>query len=292
MASQDSKSAQTCFREAIAIQPNLVEAHANLALLLDQDRNWPEAELAYRHAIALCHGMAEIHLNLGGLLCQRRRFDEAGECYLQALDLAPESAAVWCNLGVWHVCQKQEEQAEACYRRALALEPHHAKANFNLSYLLLRQGRFDEGWQRLEARDWYAGLAAHFACPRWHGEPLLGKSLLIGVEAGHGDMIQFARYAAVLKAHGAAHITLLCHPALKALFATLNGVDAVLAFNEDVPQSGWDFWTPPLSIPLYCQTREGSIPTAIPYLRAESLKQAHWQTAISAAVQSLIVKMG
>ncbi len=267
---------ENCFREAIANNPQLGEAHANLALLLDQNRQWDEAEQAYRQAIALRPGVAEIHLNLGGLLSQQRRFDEAGECYLQAVELAPESAGVWCNLGVWHVCQQQEDHAEACYRRALALEPHHAKTNFNLGYLLLRQGRFDEGWRRLEARDWYAGLAAHFECPRWRGEPLAGKSLVIGFEAGHGDMIQFARYAAVLKAQGAEHITLLCHPALKALFSTLAGADTLLAFNEDVPRSGWDFWTPLLSIPLYCRTREDTIPTAIPYLHAEPHKQARW----------------
>ena len=277
LAAQDTEAAETCFRQAIALHPHLGEAHANLALVLDQRGRSEEAEAAYRRAIALRPAIAETHINLGSLLNQQRRFDEAGECYLYALELAPESAAVWCNLGVWHLCQKQEGPAEECYRRALTLEPSHAKASFNLSYLLLRQGRFDEGWRRLDARDWYAGLAAHFECPRWQGEPLTGKSLVIGFEAGHGDMIQFARYAAVLKAKGAEHITLLCHPALKALFSTVIGVDTVLAFNEDVPRSGWDFWTPPLSIPRHCHTRVDNIPTAIPYLYAEPNKRAKWE---------------
>ena len=276
LADRNLSAAASSFRQAIALNPNMGEAHANLALVLDQMACPQEAEASYRHAITLCPGSAPSHINLGSLLSQQRRFNEAGECYLQALELAPEAAAVWCNLGIWHVCQRQEEEAEQCYRRALVLEPQHAKAHFNLSYLLLRQGRFEEGWQHLETRDWYAGLAGHFGCPRWRGEPLQGKSLVIGFEAGHGDMIQFVRYAAVLKSQGAAHITLLCHPALKALLATLSGVDTIFAFNEDVPTSGWDFWTPPLSIPLYCQTREDSIPATIPYLYAEPKKQAKW----------------
>ena len=86
-------------------------------------------------------------------------------------------------------------EAERCHRVALEIDPGHANAAFNLSYLLLRQGRFEEGWMRLDARDWYTALESRVECPRWRGEPLAGKSLLIGFEAGHGDMIQFCRYA-------------------------------------------------------------------------------------------------
>jgi hypothetical protein len=144
----------------------------------------------------------------------------------------------------------------------------------------LRQGRFEEGWACLEARNWYAPWAAHLGCPRWQGETLAGKSVLIGYEPGHGDMIQYCRYAAELKAQGAAAITLICHPALKTLFATVEGVDTVLSFDDPMPASGWDFWTPPLSIPYYCKTRLDSIPAKIPYLRAAADSIRKWAALI------------
>ena len=31
----------------------------------------------------------------------------------------------------------------------------------------------------MEARDWYAPLEKHFCCPRWRGESLVGKTILI-----------------------------------------------------------------------------------------------------------------
>lgn len=117
-------------------------------------------------------------------------------------------------------------------------------------------------------------------CPRWRGESLQGKSLLIAYEAGHGDMIQFVRYAQVLRQNAPASIDLLCHPALKSLFAGQCGIDRVYAFNEDIPICDWDFWSPPLSLPYYCRTRLETIPDTIPYLSASAEKVAAWAPRI------------
>jgi hypothetical protein len=105
---------------------------------------------------------------------------------------------------------------------------------------------------------------------------------VIGFEAGHGDMIQFCRYAAVLKGMGAAWVTVVCHPALEALFATLTGVDEVLSFKDPVPSSDWDFWTPPLSLPHYCRTRLDTVPAPIPYLSADPSKVKKWSRRLPA----------
>ena len=105
--------------------------------------------------------------------------------------------------------------------QGMNLDSNYSKARFNLSYVLLRQGRFEEGWPCLEARDWYGALEKHYTCPRWHGETLAGKSMIIGFEAGHGDMIQFCRYASVLKAMGAARLPWSATPPCKTLFRTL-----------------------------------------------------------------------
>ena len=98
--------------------------------------------------------------------------------------------------------RKREAEAEKCYRAAMSLDESYAMARYNLSYLLLRQGRFEEGWYCLEARNWYTAWAARLQCPRWQGESLVGKSVLIGYEPGHGDLIQYCRYAGSAKGAG------------------------------------------------------------------------------------------
>jgi len=93
-------------------------------------------------------------------------------------------------------------------------------------------------------------------------------------------MIQFCRYANVLKARGVARISLICHPPLTSLFSTLAGADQVISFDEQLPDGEWDFWTPPLSIPFHCRTRLDSIPAALPYLAADPDKVRAWSVAM------------
>jgi Tfp pilus assembly protein PilF len=272
------EQAKTYFQEAIRLAPDFSEAHANLAFLLDQAGLKTEAEKHYQYAIVCNPTIGQTYLNLGVLLTEQKRFAEAEAAYRSALNLNPQSAVAWSNLGVLQACRKQEKEAEESYLKAIELDADYQLAQFNYSYLLLRQGRYEAGWRCFEARNWYAKLEKYLALPRWHGEPLAGKSVLIGIEAGHGDMIQFCRYASLLKAQGAAKIGIICHPALKTLFLTLDSVDCVIALDQPLPSVHWDCWTPPLSIAFYCQTRVNSIPATLPYLKTDRKKCEFWAT--------------
>ena len=282
LAAGDLARAEACFREALRLAPDCAEALGNLGILLDQRGETSEAEACYRRALALNPAYPQLHLNLGILLLGQKHFAAAEAAMRQATALDRSNHVAWSNLGVLLACVKREGEAEACYRTALALNEDYASASFNLSYLLLRQGRYEEGWRRLEARDWYAALAQRLSFPRWRGEDLAGKALLIGCEAGHGDMIQFCRYANVLKERGAARIGLVCQPALVRLMATLASVDAVFPLDGAMPVAGWDCWVPPLSIPYHCGTRVDSIPAQLPYLHAEPALAAHWRAQMPA----------
>jgi Tfp pilus assembly protein PilF len=281
MEQGDFAAAELGFRQALIEAPTLSEAHANLGFLLDSQSRRQEAEASYRQALALNPTQVQTYINLGALLESQKRFAEAEVAYRTALALNPESPQAWSNLGVLLTCTKQEAEAERCFRKALELAPDYRKASFNLAHLLLRQGRYEEGWFRMEARDWYEQIQKHLGMPRWQGEPLAGKSILIGLEAGHGDMIQFCRFGERLKEQGARRVSVLCHPPLKTLFQNLPGTDDVIAVGDPDPGIAWDYWTPPLSQPYYLNTRLDTIPTALPYLQAEPEKIAHWRAIMA-----------
>ena len=272
----DAAAAEQAFRQVLALQADIPEVHANLALLLDAAGRREEAERHYRECQRLRPDEVQNLLNFGTMCLDQQRFAEAEALFRQAAALRPDAAAVWSNLGVLLACTQREVEAEACQRRAMACDPGYAAAPFNLSYLLLRQGRYREAWPLFERRDWYAVLERHLGFPRWQGEDLTGKSLLIGFEAGHGDMIQFYRYASCLKALGAARVGGLCHPGLKRLFQRLRGLDEVYALDEDFPAFRWDYWSPPLSLPGYCATDLDSIPADLPYLAPPPEEARQW----------------
>ena len=280
MAAGDDAGAEACYLRALALEPLHGPARANLGYLKELQGALGEAEFHYLQAVALMPDHAQLYQNLGVLLLREKRFAESESAMRAAVELAPESPSAWSELGVLLVCTHREREGEECYRRALALDPGHARTRFNLSYVLLRQARFEEGWRMLDARWDFDQVPQVVDCPFWDGEPLEGKSLLVMQEAGNGDTIHFCRYTALLKARGAARIAVVCHPALVRLFATLPGVDQVYVLGEPVPAEGWDFWTRAMRLPGLFGTDLADVPAPIPYLSAQAELVRDWRETL------------
>lgn len=283
MENGDWNGAQKLLLQARELDPDLAEVHANLAYVQAAMGAAIQAEASYARALAIAPDMVQLHINLGTLLLEQKRLQEAISAFEQALALDSDCVAAWSNLGGLYASMHMDAQAETCCRTAMRLDPGHAKARFNLAYVLLRQGAWEEGWACFEARDWYAAMAARMPCPRWQGAGLAGRSILLVFEAGHGDVIQFCRYVPLLKRLGATNVALLCHPALVRLMHSVEGLDHVLSLDHPLPDDApvrWDWWCPLLSLPFHLQTRVDSLPAALPYLRAEPKLVQLWREAL------------
>jgi thioredoxin-like negative regulator of GroEL len=285
----DHTAAEAALRAALALDPDAAALHANLAFALAAGSDVAGAETHYRRAIALAPHELQTYLNLGAMLTARHRPADALAVYDDALAFASASPGLLSNRGMALVCLAREDEAEACYRRALALDPGYRKAAFNLAYLLLRQGRWEEGWMRLESRDWLVPMQDYMRLPRWDGGSLAGRRILVGVEAGHGDMIQFCRYCAQLKALGAARVGVLCHPGLVALFGGLRGADEIIPLDRDFDRGAWDVWAAPLSLPLHFRTTVDAVPAALPYLTPDPARASRVAPLLTAASGDLKV---
>lgn len=274
LAAKHYAAAELSYRQALDIDPLRGEVLANLAYVKEQQAEYDQACEYYRLALRVLPDHLQIHLNYGALLTRMKAFTDAEMLYKTILKRMPDSAAAWSNLGIVLACSGREAEAEQAYRHALQLAPDYDKASFNLSYLLLRQERYQEGWEKLEARPWLAALDPLFSFPRWRGEALSGCHVLIVFEGGFGDMIQFCRYTTLLRERGAQRIGILCHPPLRRLLASLAEVDCLFGYDEDLPDQDWTYWVGILSLPHYCGTNAASIPASIPYLFAsEELRQ-------------------
>ena len=277
----ERQAAMIAFGEALAGDPSLAEAHINLGYLLEAEGDTVGAEKAYRQGLALDCGLKPAYLNLSALLADQGRLDEAEAVCRTLLQRDPENAGAWSNLGVIKLTAQADGQAEACLRQAMALAPDYWKAPFNLAYVLLRQGRWSEGWSHLESRPWYEAVGHALPFPRWRGGSPAGQRILLVPEAGHGDMIQFARYGAWLKAAGAIRVGCLCHPALARLFQRLEGLDEAYSLTDGLPDADWDAWVPPLSLPGCHGTTLAHLPNRVPYLSAAPEAIAHWHAPLA-----------
>ena len=140
---------------------------------------------------------------------------------------------------------------------------------------MLLTGDFNRGWAEYEYRWHEAGmLPRFFAQPRWRGEPLNGKTILLYAEQGLGDTMQFCRYAASIKERGAT-VLLECPPALLTLLAGVEGVDRLVAHGEPLP--AFDFQVPLLSLPGVLGTTLETIPAARPYLHTRPDVADYWR---------------
>jgi tetratricopeptide (TPR) repeat protein len=96
-----------------------------------QDRTQKAAE-AYRQALQLDPEMVEAHNALGMLHAQQGRYDEAVRQLAMATRLSPKSAKFHNNLGYVHHLNADYTAAINEFRSALTLDAHHALATNNL----------------------------------------------------------------------------------------------------------------------------------------------------------------
>lgn len=98
------------------------------------------AEHHLRQAIALNPWLAEAYANLGSLL-RDHGFTQEAELHLRrAVDLMPELAAAWFTLAMSHIDQAQWGEAVRCMRQAVKREARDAEAQYWLGYALMGIG--------------------------------------------------------------------------------------------------------------------------------------------------------
>jgi tetratricopeptide (TPR) repeat protein len=207
----------------------------NLGLTLQELKRPGEAAVYLRQAVRLRPAFAEAHNNLGLALADQGRFGEAEACYHDALRLRPGYTEAHVNLGSTYKEQGRPAEAAACYQIALWLQPNSVTAHWNRSLAWLQGGDFARGWPEYEWR-WRRPQTPprSFRQPKWDGSPLEGRTILLHMEQGLGDMLQFIRYAAPLKRRGAT-VQVETLKLLVPFFRRCPGVDQVFAEGDALP---------------------------------------------------------
>jgi len=284
---RDPASAAETLRKSVALKPDYAPAWARLGTVLREQRNNAGAVEAFEHAARLAPN-PDILSNLADALIAEGRPDEAAQRLLEALRINPSHLFSRVNLSCAYMRLGQVDQAIAEVRAALQLRPDFAPARHYLALALLKRGEFAEGWPAYENR--FAipvGDPAEKidrAFPRWRGEDLRGRKILLHTEQGFGDAIQFARYVPLVveraRAEGNAKVIVACHRSLWRLFESIEGVAQFIDLSSGLPPD-IGLQCPFMSMPLAFGTTIETIPAKVPYLAAPAELVAKWKQALS-----------
>ena len=140
----DLAAAIDAHETALARDPSLSLAHANLISLYGRTGNWARAEEHYKAVVASGGDIGDAHYDYGVLLALQQKWGPAADAYRQAIAVNPQHARAYNNLGEALERLGKPADALAAYRNAVAAQPGFRLARFNASRMLLAAGRADE----------------------------------------------------------------------------------------------------------------------------------------------------
>lgn len=244
----DLNGAERCFRRIVAMDPGLPDPQHSLGIVLHMQGRLIEAIEHYRAAIVLDPGFTQALYNLANALVQAGKPREAME-YAQTV---------------------------------LRCDAEHADAHWLLGMLFLLFGDYQQGWVEYEwrwkARRFLAKLP-DLGRPQWDGSPLQGRTLLVQMEQGRGDMIQFVRFASMAVAREG-RVIVRAVPELLSLLSTVEGVSQV--FDQNTPLPDFDLYIPAMSLPHLLGITLDTLPSHVPYFRPDPRKVEEWRSRIPA----------
>jgi tetratricopeptide (TPR) repeat protein len=301
--------AEAALLRAVELRPGMISGWINLAIL-ERERHRPvEAEAYLRKAFALnpeqietlmawCHFRSAEHdlagawqwlrwalarepdnseaVNIHGILLhQEGRFEEAICVFEQAEALG--SLAASSNRGNSLLDLGRMDEALRAQELAVERDPDSHGALYNLSLTRLRLGDWRQGWPGYEARWRFREVHRRprvFTQPRWQGEALDGRRILLHAEQGLGDTIQFCRYISMVAARGG-QIILMVQPPVERLMASLAAVrdgqaeTALLGARLRHSALKFDLECPLMNLPAVFGTTIETVPWPGAYLDAD-----------------------
>jgi tetratricopeptide (TPR) repeat protein len=299
------------YNQAIKINPTLLDAYINRGDLYRDQDNVEEAIDEYEKILKINPNYADALTKAGELFLEYSIFNKAISNFEKLLALNPKNKSALFYCAISHQKNNHLEKAKQLYdqlinedsenldalnnrafilqsmgnynealneyKKILQRNKHHANALLNTGIIKLTLGKLEEGWKLYEFR--WAGELKKFQKylnkPLWLGnESLKGKIILIHLEQGFGDAIQFCRYFKMLEALGARIIVELPVP----LIPLISSMQCNLQIIEKGKKlASFDFHCPIMSLPLAFKTTLETIPAITPYLYVNNEKKLDWK---------------
>ncbi|HEU0117076.1 MAG TPA: tetratricopeptide repeat protein [Alphaproteobacteria bacterium] len=297
IALQDWMAARDTFTEASEIFPHQPQVWLNLGVAEENLGDLDDAAESLEQSLDLKAEQGDVCGNLSNVYRKLGRFEDAERMAHRAYELGAPKGQSLNSLGLALMKQGKFEAAERTFQEALrhdatdahipaniancyvdqlkfeAAWPFFAKARALSNDATIRRdegmarllaGQYAEGWKLYEARlELPNALRIIPNCPRYNGEPVAGKKILLLAEQGFGDTIMFCRYGKMLHDMKADICWVVQKPVKWLLDGNMPGT--ITAEGDPMPYA--DYYIPLLSLPNALQKPSPADAPTTPYLR-------------------------
>ena len=247
------------YDRAIGIDKRLHDAWNNRGIAFSDLGLWMSAEESFRESASLCDAI-EPHMGLANMFCTLN----------------------------------QLESAAAEYARAIEIDPGFIEAHFNLGVTLLGMGMWQDGWPEYEWR-WRNTPyppRAYRLYPKWTGQDLAGKRILLYGEQGYGDEILALRFATAIEdLYPTSVVIVQARPPMFRLAHLAHSMpnDAwVVDPDHDFGSLTIDYSCPLLDVPMVLNLSAATAPPKR-YLSADVLNVSEWRHRLASLPPGLNV---
>jgi len=218
----------------------------------------------------LCNTIAFMYKNVG---YKHQNLDKQIYYLEKAVELDPNHLQAIRSLAVTYPLADRNQEAVEYFHKLFELGavPDDYMA---YSQLKIQLGDFKEGWKHYDSRFSIAYNPHEYPeidKPKWEGQVISDKTLLVHYEFGFGDSIQFSRYIEQAKPL-AKKIIFVVQDSLVDLFKNNLKDIEVVGFSTQLEELSFDYYIMLMSMPYVLNATVENIPSSVPYFIADEKK--------------------
>lgn len=277
------------YERALEGDPDNIDALLGLSQVL-RDQGSVEDALRYVERAAVCDDNISTLMQLAAAQANACRYEDCLQTCdrIEAQDpqLAPflltSRAVSYAYLGRF-------EAAMACIERVRQIEPANIGLRCFTGILDLLHERYEEGWAGYRYRFLMESNDQRLLpFPRWQGEDLTGRTVLVLAEQGLGDQVMFASCLPDLLALRPSKVLLEAHTRVAKTLARSFPTVHVIPSGQN-KQMDWyraelapDFYVHIADLPYFFRRRKEDFPAHHGYLIADPERLAYWRDRLRA----------
>lgn len=255
----------TAIKEMLPDYARVLDDHAllnNLAVCFIKLNHATVARALLQRALGQFPNDANILSNMSLACKELGLLAEAIDYSGRALVCKPDNLDALYNHGLAALRSGQFQRAQEWFEKIIARAPNYFLGKIDHALPALYQGDYANGWRDYESRCTIPGFWFETpTSPRWQGESLTGKTIVIYGEQGYGDVIQFARFLPQLQAQ-ARRVVVTVRPELVRLLQLIPNLH-VLPRGQALPPH--DCHCPIVSLAKHFNITLADLPGKMPY---------------------------